>query len=87
MAVLSDPQPGLAASDLGFRWTVRKDGAAAVTREGVTVSVLRGALAQAFLAGPALATPSQAQQALARITSNYRRGNERAAGAHRRNRG
>ena len=83
----STPEPDIAPAntDLGFQWTARKDGVVVVTRDGQEVTTLRGAVAQRFLAGPAQATPAQAQQALARLTGNYRRGKERAAGLHRRN--
>ncbi|HPF36440.1 MAG TPA: hypothetical protein P5571_11975 [Candidatus Krumholzibacteria bacterium] len=72
--------------DLGFRWQARKNGEVAVTRGGKVVTVLRGDAAREFLADAAGADPLDMQQDLARLTGNYKRGNERLASEHPRNR-
>ncbi|MER2597987.1 MAG: hypothetical protein ABTQ73_00515 [Caldilineales bacterium] len=74
------------ADDLGFAYTARKDGAVEVWRHDRLVTVLRGAEARKFAAKVAGCTSEQAQQLMARLTGNYKRGNERAARAHPRNR-
>lgn len=72
--------------DLGFRWQARKNGEVAVTRGGEVVTVLRGDAARSFLADAVGADPLEMQQDLARLTGNYKRGNEREARQHPRNR-
>lgn len=60
-----------------FGWTVTKDGRVLVTRGGRQVAIVAGTAAERLL--PRLeGSAEQAQQALARATGNYRRGNERA---------
>ena len=49
------------------------------------VSLLRGRQAQAFAARIAAGTAENGQRLMARLTGNYRRGNERHAGHHLRN--
>lgn len=61
-------------ADLGFSYAVRKDGVVAVSRDHREVAVLRGAAAARFLRRVAAGDP---QQEMARVTGNYRRGNER----------
>jgi hypothetical protein len=59
-----------------FTWQVTKDGRVLVVRSGRRVAVIAGAAADRLR--PRLATTLEdAQQALARATGNYRRGNER----------
>lgn len=67
----------MSGDDLGFRYAVRKDGEIAITREGRTVGTLRGRQAERFLAEAEGACPDAIQQRLARLTGNYKRGNER----------
>lgn len=69
--------------DLGFSYVARKGGDVAIHRGGKVVTVLRGATATRFLAAVGDGDP---QQVMARVTGNYRRGNERTAGGHQRNR-
>jgi hypothetical protein len=71
---------------LGFTWRTLKSGEVVVERAGRTVATLRGPTAVAFLAAAAREEPAAIQQRLARLTGNYRRGNERAARRHPRNR-
>lgn len=53
-----------------------------IRHHGVTATVLRGARAKDFLAE---AESGDAQLLMARLTGNYRRGNERTARQHPRN--
>ena len=73
--------------DLGFSYRATKAGDVAIARGGRVVTVLRGDAARRFLAAVAGATAAAAQQAMARATGNYRRGNERGAAGRPRPRG
>lgn len=62
-----------------FAWQETKDGRVRVFRGGREVAVVAGRQAEKLrqrLAGD----PEEAQHALARVTGNYRRGNERSGG-------
>lgn len=59
--------------DLGFSYRVRSSGEIAIEREGREVTVLRGAAATKFLRKVQTSDP---QQVMARVTGNYKRGNE-----------
>ena len=72
--------------DLGFAWRALKSGDVVVSRHGREVARLRGRAASAFVAAAEGAGPAAIQQRLARLTGNYRRGNERASGEHPRDR-
>lgn len=72
--------------DLGFAYRVRKKGDVTITRDGRTVTVLRGAAARDFEARVAALSPDERQMAMAKVTGHYTRGNERAAARHSRNR-
>lgn len=62
-----------------FTWQVTKDGRVLVSRGGRQIAIVAGAEADRLR--PRLErSPDAAQQALARVTGNYRRGNERRAG-------
>lgn len=65
----------------GFEFTVRGDDVV-IRHHGVTATVLRGERAAEFLAQVEQGDP---QLLMARVTGNYRRGNERAARQHPRN--
>ena len=67
----------------GFAYTERSDGSVRITRYGKPVTVLRGDSAARFLAD---VQHGDAQHLMARVTGNYRHGNERAARSHPRNR-
>ena len=73
-------------SDLGFTCRTRKSGEVQVMHRGALASTLRGADAEDFRSEVALCSPEEAQQLMARITGNYKRGNERLASEHPRNR-
>jgi hypothetical protein len=68
----------------GFRFTQRSDGTVIVTHEGRHAATLRGRRAAAFLSEVAA---GDEQLVMARWTGNYKRGNERVAAEHPRNRG
>lgn len=72
--------------DLGFRHRTRKGGEVVITRSGRIVTTLRGGEALDFLARAAATTFEESQRLMARLTGNYRRGNERSAARHPRNR-
>ncbi|CAN5686984.1 MAG: hypothetical protein ACR2NT_04245 [Acidimicrobiia bacterium] len=63
----------LEVMELGFFYRVRKSGEVSIEREGREVTVLRGAAAAKFLKRVATEDP---QQVMARVTGNYKRGNE-----------
>ena len=67
----------------GFSYVVRGD-EIVVSHHGKTATVLRGTKAQDFLDDVESQDP---QELMARLTGNYRRGNERQARQHPRNRG
>lgn len=67
----------------GFAYVVRRTGEVVITHHGRLASVLRGARAAEFLAE----VDDDMQEVMARWTGNYRRGNERQARQHPRNRG
>ncbi len=73
--------------DLGFAFLVRKSGDVTITRAGREVTCLRGAAARDFAARMASLAPAAQQQAMARVTGRYKRGNEGLAAGHDRNRG
>ncbi len=69
----------------GFTYRARNDDSVAITHHGKPAAVLRGAKAVKFLAEANTCEPSALQSAMARLTGNYKRGNERGASEHRRN--
>lgn len=74
------------AGDLGFTHRQRKNGDVELLHHGRLAATLRGAEAQDFLAELDGADAASAQQLMARLTGNYKRGNERQASQHPRNR-
>ncbi len=72
--------------DLGFRFRKNKNGEVVVTRGGKTVTTLRDTDAIDFLEEAEGADLFSQQQLMARITGNYKRGNEKLAVSHPRNR-
>lgn len=73
--------------DLGFTYQVRKSGEIAISRDGRVVATLGGPKAERLRADLEGADAAAVQQLLARVTGNYKRGNERLAGRHPRNQG
>lgn len=59
-----------------FSYRITKDGRVLISRGGRQVTVVAGSAAAALIAKLG-ADPDQDQQLLARVTGNYRRGNER----------
>ena len=74
-------------SDLGFTYRATAQGTVHISRFGRPVVTLRNDGASRFLARAEGATPEAIQQLCARVTGNYKRGNEPTARAHPRNRG
>jgi hypothetical protein len=73
------------AQPAGFRFAQRDNGTVIITQAGRHASTLRGRRAAAFL--EEVAASGDPQLVMARWTGNYKRGNERVAGEHPRNRG
>ena len=71
--------------DLGFTWKTRKSGEVQVFHRGKLATTLRGAKASDFLDMVADGDTQAVQQEAARLTGNYKRGNERLAKGHPRN--
>ena len=72
--------------DLGFTWQAKKDGSVIVHHHGRLAATLRGQAAAEFLDEVLGADLGSQQQLMARLTGNYKRGNERTASNHPRNR-
>ena len=61
-----------------FAWRTTKDGTVFVTHEGRTAATVRGPAATTLLANLREAPDARAEQLLlARVTGNFKRGNER----------
>jgi hypothetical protein len=75
-----------ASEDLGFTYRARKNGDVEVLHKGRLAASLRGVAAQEFLAEVEAGRFTDGQQLMARLTGNYKHGNERAAKNHPRNR-
>ncbi|MBK8254897.1 MAG: hypothetical protein IPK82_19835 [Polyangiaceae bacterium] len=73
--------------NLGFTYRTRRGGTVEVVHNGRLAATLRGSDAVDFLAEVESCDNAAAQQLMARLTGNYKRGNERLAGNHPRNRG
>lgn len=74
------------AAPSGFSWTARKSGEVVITHRGRHATTLRGGRAAEFLDDVEGASVDDAQELMARLTGNYKRGNERDARRHPRNR-
>lgn len=66
----------------GFAYNQRPDGSIVVTHHGRVATTLRGRRAEDFLAE----VGEDPQGVMARVTGNYKHGNERTAKQHPRNR-
>jgi hypothetical protein len=71
---IRDTRP--AQPDLGFTYRASGRDAVRILRHGREVTVLRGKPAQRFLGKAEGASPEAVQQLCARVTGNYKRGNE-----------
>ena len=78
--------PDTESQDLGFAYRARKGGHIEILHHGRLAATLRGDDAAEFLAELAMSDEAGAQQLMARLTGNYKRGNERLASQHPRNR-
>ncbi|MCF7689643.1 MAG: hypothetical protein K9M98_15795 [Cephaloticoccus sp.] len=74
------------ADDLGFTHRVRKDGSVEVRHYGRLAATLRNQAASEFVDEVQSLDFAEAQQLMARLTGNYKHGNERFAREHPRNR-
>jgi hypothetical protein len=82
-AATQDDNAIVASAPDGFSYRTRKNGDVELLHHGRPAGVLRGAVAARFLVDVANTDP---QELMARLTGNYRRGNERTARNHPRNR-
>ena len=73
------------SEDLGFTWRQRKNGDVEILHRGRLASTLRGNDAADFLAEADRSELIELQPLMARLTGNYKHGNERQASAHPRN--
>ena len=73
-------------SDLGFTCRLNKSGEVWVSHHGRHITTLRGGAAIDFMTEIDRASFADRQQLMARLTGNYKRGNERLASQHPRNR-
>lgn len=71
----------------GFTFAIRGNGDVVIHHHGRLAATLRGDAAAELLEEMEGADPVDAQARMARLTGNYRRGNERTAKQHPRNRG
>lgn len=67
----------------GFHFEVRKNGDVVIFHHGTAATTLRGQRAGEFLAE---VDAADGQELMARLTGNYKRGNERLSAQHPRNR-
>ena len=74
------------SADFGFTYRSRKRGEVHVLHRGHLAATLRGTNAQEFLVEVSSCSSADAQHLMARVTGNYKRGNERLAGSHPRSR-
>lgn len=65
------------ADPTGFAYVHRKNGEVVVSHHGRQATTLRGRRAERFLEA---VSEGDAQQVMARVTGNYKRGNERRRG-------
>lgn len=70
----------------GFAYQQRTNGDVVVTHHGRVATILRHAKAAAFLDDVGGLADAEVQELMARVTGNYRRGNERLASQHPRHR-
>jgi len=76
-------QNEMVSAPTGFRFNVRKNGEVVISRHGRVAATLRGQRAEVFLDE---IKDVDAQELMARMTGNYKRGNERMSANHPRNR-
>ena len=69
-------------TDLGFVYTAVKNGNVLIKHHGKLATTLRGSKAGAFMRKMSLLDFKGQQQWMARVTGNYKRGNERLSKNH-----
>jgi hypothetical protein len=74
-----------ANGDPGFDFEVRQNGEVVIFHRHRLAAILRGQAAQQFVAQVNEISDAALQQVMARVTGNYKRGNERTAADHPRN--
>lgn len=74
-----------ATHDLGFTFRIRKNGDVEILHHGRLASTLRGTESEDFRQEVQGEGSADAQQLMARLTGNYKHGNERQASDHPRN--
>ena len=72
--------------DLGFTFCSKKSGEVEILHRGKLASTLRGTDALDFVSEVEAGEFVDGQQLMARVTGNYKHGNERTASNHPRNR-
>ena len=77
---------GASKDDLGFTIQSCNNGDIIILHRGRAATVLRGKKAIQFLSDLEASDFATQQQMMARLTGNYKRGNERTAKNHQRNR-
>ena len=65
------------SDDLGFDYFITKDEKVFIEHYGKRVTILKGKQAQKFIASAEDASEAEIQLMLAKLTGNYKRGNER----------
>ena len=73
-------------NNLGFTYRTRKNGDVEILHHGRLASTLRDAKARDFIDEVEECDFAEGQAIMARLTGNYKRGNERTARNHPRNR-
>ena len=63
--------------DLGFTYRITKDGKVFISYHGKQVTILSGDKAEAFIKRVADADEAGAQLVMAKVTGNFKRGNEK----------
>jgi hypothetical protein len=81
----SDMSNSPETSDLGFTSRTRKNGDVEILHHGRLASTLRGNEAEDFRQEAQDEGSADSQQLMARLTGNYKHGNERQASDHPRN--
>ena len=65
--------------DVSFSFRQFKNGAISISYEGKEITILKGKSAANFLAGIENTSEMDEQMAMAKVTGNFKRGNERQA--------
>ncbi len=73
-------------ADFGFTYQISKKGDIVVRHKGLVATTLRGKRARDFAEDAKSMSEGDLQHLMARLTGNYKRGNERTAKNHPKNR-